>query len=138
MPRKTTEDESDELVFLSPEESFPEESPGEVKDQGASPVLRRSNRKRKSTSASVTDMSKGSSTKKKKTSPGKENDPGKNMLKIPRTPQQGQSQEGQGHDPGPKEPTAGFEALLLAMEGRLTARLRGPVKRPGKPPNRPN
>ena len=119
--KAATEDDNDieDLVFLSPEESFPEKSP--AKDQGASPVLRCSNRKRKSTSASVTDMTKGSGTKKKKTSPAKENDPGKYMAKIRRFPQQ--SHEGQGQDPMPKEPAAGFEALLQAMEGRLAAKL---------------
>ena len=115
------DNENEDLVFLSPEESFPEKSP--AKDQGASPILRRSNRKRKS----VTDMSKGSSTKKKKTtSPAKQdNKPGKSMPRIPRTPQQQeQPPEGQAsQEPGSKEPTAGFEALLLAMERRLAAKL---------------
>ena len=107
------EDDPEELVFLSPEESFPEEK---QEDQGASPVLRRSNRKRKSTasvSMSMSDMPKNSGSKKKKESPGKpsESDPGKSMPKIPRTPTT-QTDQPQS-----------FEALLLAMEGRLSAKL---------------
>ena len=54
-----SESDSDELVFLSPEE----EIGGPAKDQGASPLLRRSARKRKSTSEQV-DMTKGSNSKK--------------------------------------------------------------------------
>ena len=102
-------------MFLSPEEELSsKKSP--VKDQGASPVLRRSNRKRKST-APVSDMTKGSSNKKKRNSPAKqESDPGRSMPRIPRTPQATEPERegslGQG-----------FEALLLAMEGRLTAKL---------------
>ena len=54
----TGSEEEGDLVFLSPDESPP-------KDQGASPQLRRSSRKRKSVQV-VQDMSKGSSSKKKK------------------------------------------------------------------------
>ena len=80
------EDDPEDLVFLSPEELPPPKVP--VNDQGASPVLRRSNRKRKSV-ASVGEMTKpaGSRSKKKKASPGKpEQDAGKSMPRIPRTP----------------------------------------------------
>lgn len=84
-----SEDDRDDVVFLSPDESPTN------KDQGASPRLRQSNKKRKSTSAVSTDMSKGSGTKKKKCSPPKEsppkNNPGKSMSRIPRTPLLGQS-----------------------------------------------
>ena len=60
--RSDSENES-ELVFLSPEEEIA--GPENQEDQGALPVLRRSNRKRKSV-ASYTegDMSKGSGSKK--------------------------------------------------------------------------
>ena len=87
-------------------------------------------RKRKST-ASVTEMSKGSGTKKKKSSsPRQDSEPGKNMPKLPRMPQgpaqaQSQTQQQESED-GTAKPTgvgSGFEALLLAMEGRLTAKL---------------
>ena len=54
-------------LLVAQKEDFPaRKSP--AKDQGASPVLRRANRKRKST-ASYTDMSKGSGSKKKKSYP---------------------------------------------------------------------
>ena len=55
--RSDSENENEaELVFLSPEEEIKKPSKeGEQGDQGASPVLRRSNRKRKSV---VEDMSK--------------------------------------------------------------------------------
>ena len=81
----SSESEADDLVFLSPDESVGEQDEaGQVKgqDQGASPTLRRSNRKRKSVTV-LGSMSKNSATKKKKNSP----DPGKSMPRIPRTPQ---------------------------------------------------
>ena len=50
-------EEGDEVVFLSPDESPPKKQPD---DQGASPTLRRSNRKRKSVTVPPAEMSKGS------------------------------------------------------------------------------
>ena len=68
-------DSGDKVFFLTPEgDKVPERS-----DQGVSPKLRRSSRKRKSV---VTDMPKGLSSKKKKNSPGKSLE----MTKTPRTP----------------------------------------------------
>ena len=86
--RSDSENENEaELVFLSPEEEVgPIQKPGG--DQGASPVLRRSNRKRKS-AVYCEDMSKNSGSKKKK---GSSPDPGKSMPKIPRTPQRGDTE----------------------------------------------
>ena len=87
MPGQTrSESGIEESVFLSPEEQF--QSEGQEKDQGASPALRRSNRKRKST-ALVTDMTKNSGSKKKKGSSPvtvRTDDPGKSMPRLPRTP----------------------------------------------------
>ena len=131
--RSDSENEA-ELVFLSPdEEPVPRKSDRE--DQGASPVLRRSNRKRKSVS-SVQDMSKGSGSKKKKTSPPKKQPPPQeaeqagNMPKLPRTPQ-GAGGGGPGAsdtpgtdpDKGDKQPGQDFAALLLAMEKRLATKM---------------
>ena len=87
----TAEEEDEESIFLSPEWDPSQDGA----DQGASPHLRRSARKRKSVADE--DLS-GSNSKKKK------------MPKVPRSPQQ--SQAGQS-----------FEALLLAMEGRLSAKI---------------
>ena len=103
-----SESEGDDLEFLSPEESFKDKDKG---DQGASPTLRRSSRKRKSVSV-PTNMSKNSASKKKKSSP----DPGKSMPRIPRTPQGGAAAE-------PVQEQSELEKLLLAMEGRLTAKI---------------
>ena len=87
--RSDSENEA-ELVFLSPEEDPPTRP--EPKDQGASPVLRRSNRKRKSVTCS-SDISKSSGSKKKKTTSP---DPTKSMPKLPRTPQGGQEDREEG------------------------------------------
>ena len=132
-----------ELVFLSPEEE-PEPCKNDKKasteDQGASPVLRRSNRKRKSVSF-VQDMSKGSGSKKKKTSPPKKQPPSQeadqasSMPKLPRTPQGAGSGTGGGtgggtadppdadRDKGEKQTGPDFAALLLAMEDRLATKM---------------
>ena len=101
-------EDGDELVFLSPEE----EPPTNGTDTGASPVLRRSARKRKSTAADDS-MVKESSSKKKKSSP--------KMPKVARSPP-----KGQGQVPPPQEQAnnqKSFEDLLLAMEGRIMAKL---------------
>ena len=83
-----SDEECDDVVFLSLDESPPK------KDQGASPQLRRSSKKRKSVSV-IPDMSKGSSSKKKKNSPVKTKAPvslrdsansNKSMPKMARTP----------------------------------------------------
>ena len=134
--RSDSENEA-ELVFLSPEEEPESERPPQA-DQGASPVLRRSNRKRKSiTTYGNTDMSKNSGSKKKK---GASPDPGKSMPKIPRTPQAADGQPTQQAS-GPQGPppttaaaatagqqatttqSASLEALLLGMEGRLSTKI---------------
>ena len=112
------EEEGEDLVFLSPEESPAKKD----EDQGASPVLRRSNRKRKSVSAAQ-DMSKNSSSKKKKCSP-KGTEP-KTMPKVTRTPVRNPDTPESG---GPKEaeadkPPSDFAALLAAMEARLSSKL---------------
>ena len=114
--RSDSENEA-ELVFLSPDEEAPSpQERGQPSDQGASPVLRRSNRKRKSVTAySESDMSRGSGSKKKKSSPSKD------MPKTSRTPaKDGQAAAAQAEVP--KQPTE-LEALLLAMEGRLSAKI---------------
>ena len=84
----SSDSESDEVVFLTPEES----------DQGASPTLRRSGRKRKSVCLeSAGRMSNNSASKKKKNSP----DPGRSMPRLPRTPQgAAPSADQQGPDQG--------------------------------------
>ena len=71
--RSDSENEA-ELVFLSPDEEPQRPTrPRAGQDQGGSPVLRRSNRKRKSTATfSDGEMSKNSSSKKKKSSPDKQ------------------------------------------------------------------
>ena len=110
-----SEEEGEDLVFLSPDES-------PVKDQGASPTLRRSNRKRKSVTTTQ-DMSKSSSSKKKKCSPNKVPD---TMPKTTRTPVRGSDAAEQN---GPKEaetadkPPNDFASLLMAMEARLSSKL---------------
>ena len=108
-----TDSEGDDLVFLSPEESLggEEEEQAAGKGQGASPNLRRSSRKIKSVNVPG-NMSKNSATKKKKSS----QDPGKRMPRIPRTPQGATA----GAD---TQPASDLEALLLAMERRLTDRI---------------
>ena len=64
--RSDSENEA-ELVFLSPDEEVSKPQERGQGDQGASPVLWRSNRKRKSVMAySETDMSKGSGSEKRK------------------------------------------------------------------------
>ena len=104
--RTAGEDEREEEVevFKSPE--WEPDNTGQ--DQGASPQLRRSARKRKSTAGEDGPL-KNSCSKKKKASPG-------NMPKTARSPPktQGNAQAQAGQS---------FEALLLAMEGRLTAKL---------------
>ena len=129
--RPMSDSEQDELVFLSPDSS-PEKQ--ETADQGASPVLglRRSTRKRKSTSA-VVGMTKGSSSKKKKSSP-KTKTPqatAATMPKVPRSPSSQQPppqpqaegrQSAQKQQPQqPQEPS--IQQLLLAMEARLTGKI---------------
>ena len=98
MPRGVTSDEED-VIFLTPEG----DQEAEKEDQGASPQLRRSARKRKSTAGDEV-MSRESSSKKKKSSPS-------NMPKVTRSPPRNEAQ-GQS-----------FEALLLAMESRLTSKI---------------
>ena len=132
--RSDSENENEaELVFLSPDEE-PVKKPTAA-DQGASPVLRRSNRKRKSTASFCdSDMSKNSGSKKKKNSPGRpqdSSDPGKSMPRIPRTPQQEQ-QQAQDQAPQAQPPTPGdqrinpidtFERYLSGMEDRLVKKM---------------
>ena len=114
--RSDSENEA-ELVFLSPDEevSKPPESK-KVEDQGASPVLRRSNRKRKSTAAHE-DMPKDSGSKKKKAA-----SPEAAMPKIPRTPSGAEDRQDKDKDKDTSSSKA-FEAMLLAMEARLGAKM---------------
>ena len=132
MPESRSESETEELAFLSPDEEVTVLQDKQQEDQGASPALRRSNRKRKSVSILPEEMSKGSGSKKKKSSPKvpspRQENPGKSMPRIPRTPQ------GQGQDPLDKDETPraskqgsenpnDFAAMLLAMEARLVSKL---------------
>ena len=113
----------DDLIFLSGE-SEPEQEHSE-QEPGASPRLRRSARKRKSTSGIEHSMHKGSTSKKKKTSPASK------MPKVTRSPPKGASQK--QPDPKPQDlpqaqgsqgnPSGSFEALLVAMEERLSAKI---------------
>ena len=86
----------EELVFLSPEEELQEDKAAE--DQGASPQLRRSKRKRKSTASFGGNEMKNSGSEKKKPSP----DPGKSLPRIPRIPQGDQQMQKQQR-PQPQE-----------------------------------
>ena len=107
-PMSDSESEGDDVVFLSPEETAEDLEEANKKDQGASPTLRRSSRKRKSVIVQG-NMSKNSASKKKKGSP----DPGKSMPRIPRTPQgTGPPVEEEQQTKKPSE----LETLLLAME----------------------
>ena len=133
--RSDSENENEaELVFLSPEEEVGPLHSAKG-DQGASPVLRRSNRKRKLAIYNDSEMSKNSGSKKKK---GSSPDPGRSMPKIPRTPQPQGTPEQQTSQTGPQQqqqqqqqqqsgttpdlpPT--LEALLLGMEGRLGSKI---------------
>ena len=130
--RSDSENENEvELVFLSPEEE-PAPPPSTQDDQGASPVLRRSNRKRKSVAAySDSDMSKGSGSKKKK---GASPDQLRSMPKLPRTPQASErspdrtpNNPQQGAPPAApqaqKDIAAGIESYLSGMEARLASKL---------------
>ena len=80
-------DSENDVVFLTPEETA--KSKRVEEDQGASPVLRRSNRKRKSV---MVDQDMGFNSKEKKCSPGKQSplkdNTCKAMPRIPRTPSQ--------------------------------------------------
>ena len=121
--RSDSENEA-ELVFLSPEEEPPKpQDRGQTGDQGASPALRRSNRKRKSVTAySESDMSKGSGSKKKKNSPSKK------MPKVTRTPakddQPPQRQPPQDEAaPEKKKEGPDIEGFLTGMEARLSSQI---------------
>ena len=104
MPQgREVDSEEEDGIFQSPEWD-----PTPDTDQGASPQLRRSTRKRKST-AGDDSMTQGNSSKKKKASPNK-------MPKVTRSPPKAQAA------PTPDQAQS-FEALLLAMEGRLSAKM---------------
>ena len=120
-----------ELIFLSPPEEEGQKDHPE-QDQGASPKLCRSSRKRKSVQAAPEKMSKGSASKKKKSSP----DPTKSMPRIPRTPvqdgplaaetaSQGSKQDGSKGEDNPRQqaPPSSIETLLLGMEDRLGSKI---------------
>ena len=120
MPNTDSEGDNEEVVFLSPDESPPKNQ-----DPGASPKLRRSSRKRKSVS---NDMSKGSGSKKKKTSPIKATEEQvKNMPRVARSPQgtqRPQAEQPLAEQPGPTDSRMGeFERMLLAMESRLSSKI---------------
>ena len=101
-------------VFLSPDESPTKRT----EDQGASPQLRRSNRKRKSVSA-VHDAPKISTTKKKKCSPPRQ-DQDTAMPKTSRTPPKADNVDPkQSQDKGGPD----MAAMLAAMEARLSTKL---------------
>ena len=124
--RSDSENENEaELVFLSPDEEPVKKPAAAAADQGASPVLRRSNRKRKSTASFCdSDMSKNSGSKKKKSSP----DPGKSMPRIPRTPQAPGQDPGQPQATQPQAASAAplgscLEGLLAGMEERLASKM---------------
>ena len=119
---RSDSDSGEDLAFLSP----PEEGPARGgTDVGASPHLRRSSRKRKSTAGTEDNMVKESSSKKKKSSP--------KMPKVARSPPkaQAQAQARPQHDQTQSQPPTqasgtsqvSFEALLQAMEGRIMAKL---------------
>ena len=111
--RSDSENEA-ELVFLSPDEEVAGPQKSGQGNQGASPVLRRSNRKRKSVTAySEADMSKGSSSKKKKSSPSKD------MPKVTRTP----PKEGQAAQAEQVPGAYDIGALLKGMEERLAGKI---------------
>ena len=142
MPGQTrSESGIEESVFLSPEKQFQNE--GQEKDQGASPALRRSNRKRKST-ASATDMTKNSGSKKKKGSSAvtvRTEEPGRSMPKLPRTPQgtaSASATTSQHTSAGavPQPQTAAsenvLERLLQGMETRLMTRMEATNKAVGE------
>ena len=111
MAQADSSDEED-VIFITPESTPKPDQP----DQGESPHLRRSSRKR---TAPPVAMTKHSASKKKKTnSPGKkedmeQEDPSLCSSKTPRTP------AGATGGQPPTKPTV--EALLLAMESRLIA-----------------
>ena len=95
MPNSVTLDSEEDLVFLTPEGEPVPEKP----DQGASPHLRRSSRKRKSLASE--SMPK-SSKKKKQSSPGgvspaakdkEHNNDTTNMPRVTRTPANESSQQ---------------------------------------------
>ena len=124
-----SDEECDDVIFLSPDESPQKEE----NSQGASPQLRRSNRKRKSVTT-VRDMSKGvgSSSKKKKNSPKtKQNSPkdssNKNMPKVPRTSPKGTADNNKQDTHSDKNKSGNgpenFAELLMAMEARLSSKL---------------
>ena len=96
--------EEEEAVFLSPEWDPTQED----QDQGASPKLRRSARKRKSTAGDGSMVNGSASKKKKKVTPEK-------MPKVARSPPK--------TAPAPDQQGQSFEALLLAMENRLAAKI---------------
>ena len=100
------EDSEEEQVFQSPEW---EPAPGAKDSVGASPQLRRSARKRKSTAGDDSLV-----TKKKRQSPTK-------MPKVTRSPK-GQTSQDQAQAQGQGQAQA-FEAMLMAMEGRITAKI---------------
>ena len=128
--------EGDDLVFLSPEEDFDDNNT--AADTGASPALtlRGSNRKRKSVFSET--MTKGSGSKKKKASPGRQDDPGKSMPRIPRTPQGDRQQQQQQPKPPqdeqdhasavPEQVDSALERALLGMEQRLASRMEANTK----------
>lgn len=108
------ESSEDDLHFLSleGEQGLPET------DQGQSPCLRRSSRKRKSVSDPA--MTKGSGTKKKKSSPKSQNSPAGNMPRVARSPLRQHVQDDQNGRPGLPQ---ALESLLIGMEGRLGSKL---------------
>ena len=120
--RSDSENEA-ELVFLSPDEEVRPTKNNQT-DQGGSPVLRRSNRKRKSTTQyNESEMTKNSGSKKKKSSSSPDHNPGTSMPRIPRTPQQGQDKMPEPSADAQKQPFMDFERYLAGMEARLVSKI---------------
>ena len=128
---RMSDSDQDDVVFLSPDSS------PEKENQGASPVLglRRSSRKRKSTTGPQCEMTKDSSSKKKKSSPKqpspKANSEGKqqeqNIPRVPHTPVGQETPKGQAEEvvkpPEPQTAATNIEAILLGMESRLSNKI---------------
>lgn len=116
-----------EVVFLTPEETVRSNRKNQ-EDQGASPHLRRSSRKRKS----IVDeggMTKGLSSKKKRNttggngaSPLKGSEQQKTtMPRVPRLPPAKKRETAE--KTGGNGPTTTIESLLAGMEGRLGSKI---------------
>ena len=107
----------DDLAFLSPE-SEPETQKA---DNGASPHLRRSSRKRKSIADVDSAMPKGSSSKKKRNTTGSGTKTSPSMPRVPRSPAEKPAEKQAQNEQSNQ--ALNFEALLTGMEGRLGTKI---------------